>query len=169
MAVGTTQRAGVVNRATDFEQFYRRERAGLYRALALTTGDAELAREAVDEAMVRAYGRWRRVRDYDNPAGWVYRVALNWATSGLRRRARSVPVPHVGERAGADEPDPPDDRLARAVAGLPDHQRAVVVLRFHLDWSLDRIAAALDVPTGTVKSRLHRGLAAVRDTLEGDR
>lgn len=169
MAVSTAQRRGSVSSAPDFEAFYRSERSGLYRALALTLGDADLAREAVDEAMVRAFPRWGRLRSYDNPAGWVYRVALNWATSRLRGRRRSVTVPDVGDRPGGREPQPPDDRLSRAVAGLPEHQRAAVVLRFHLDWPLEQIAAALGVPTGTVKSRLHRGLAAIRDDLEVER
>jgi RNA polymerase sigma-70 factor (ECF subfamily) len=51
---------------------------------------------------------------------------------------------------------------------LSTSQRAVVVLRFHLDWSLEQIAAALGVPVGTVKSRLHRALSSLRETLGGD-
>lgn len=169
MAVTTMDRERAVSSPPEFEDFYRRERNRLYRALALTLRDADLAREAVDEAMVRAYTRWRKIRDYDNPAGWVYRVSLNWATSRLRRRRRSVTVADVGDRAGAPEPEASDARLAQAMAVLPEQQRAVVVLRFHLDWSLERIAVALDVPVGTVKSRLHRALAALRDTLEVER
>ena len=169
MATSTTDAVGAVTRSPDFEQFYRRERSGLYSALAITLGDADLGREAVDEAMVRAYARWRRIRGYDNPAGWVYRVGLNWATSRLRHSRRSVPVADVDDHPGGPEPQSPDDTLSRAIAALPEHQRAAVVLRFHLDWSLDRVAAALDVPIGTVKSRLHRGMATLRETLEGDR
>jgi RNA polymerase sigma-70 factor (sigma-E family) len=157
-----------VSAASTFDAFYRRERDPLYRALALTLADADLAAEAVDEAMVRAYQRWARVTDYDNPAGWVYRVALNWALSRLRRRWRSVVVAAVPDRAAADEPDRDVGVLAAAVAALSPRQRAVVVLRFHLDWSVDQIAAALGVPAGTVKSRLHRALAALRESLGDD-
>jgi RNA polymerase sigma-70 factor (sigma-E family) len=166
MAVHTMQRAGAVNVTTDFSDFYRWERPGLYRALALTLGDADLAAEAVDEALVRAYQRWGRIRRYDSPAGWVYRVALNWAISRTRRRGRVVPVAAVPDRAGAADPSLPDAELASALADLPEQQRAVVVLRYHLDWSTERVAAALGIPPGTVKSRLHRGLAALRAALE---
>lgn len=169
MAVGRVYQGVEVTHARDFEAFYRIERVGLYRALALTLGDADLAREAVDEAMVRAYQRWRRVRGYANPAGWVYRVALNWAISRLRRRGRTLPAATIGQRAWSDEPALPDEELSRAVASLAKQQRAVVVLRFYLDWSNDQIASALKVPAGTVKSRLHRGLVALREHLEEDR
>ncbi len=61
--------------SADFEVFYRRSWSGVYRPLAATLGDAELASEAVDEAMVRAYSKWRSVRKMSNAEGWVYRVA----------------------------------------------------------------------------------------------
>lgn len=148
-----------------FDAFYREHRDRLYRALALTVGDAELAREAVDEAMVRAYQRWSRVQAYDNPAGWVYRVGLNWAIS-WRRRRRAVPVATLPDQPSAERPPASDPGVATAVAALAAQQRAVIVLRFHLDWSVDQIAAALGIPAGTVKSRLHRGLATLRQQLE---
>lgn len=167
MAVaGTTHRVGGVTDTLDFEGFYSRERVPLYRALALTIGDSDLAAEAVDEAMVRAYQRWRRVCVYDNPAGWVYRVALNWAISRKRRRRPTPPL--VPGAAFAAPPATPDAALTHAIASLPHNQRAVVVLRFHLDWSTEQIAHALKVPAGTVKSRLHRGLATLRNTLGDD-
>jgi DNA-directed RNA polymerase specialized sigma24 family protein len=151
-----------------FETFYRSEREPLYRALALTLSDAELAREAVDEAMVRAYQRWGHLRTYDNPAGWVYRVGLNWAVSWTRRARRALPVPMVPDDIGVAAAVPADAALAAAVAALGKDQRAVIVLRFHLDWSVDQIAAALRLPAGTVKSRLHRALATLRMDLEPD-
>ena len=55
----------------DFDGFYRSEADPLARALALTLGDADLAREAVDEGMARAYQRWHRIGRYENPGGWV--------------------------------------------------------------------------------------------------
>jgi RNA polymerase sigma-70 factor (ECF subfamily) len=64
-----------------FEGFYKAEADRVYRALAVTLGDRDLAREATDEAMARAYARWSKVSAHDNPGGWVFRVGLNWATS----------------------------------------------------------------------------------------
>ena len=160
MDVATPARVRSVTKTHDFEGFYRRERAPLYRALALTLADRALAAEAVDEAMVRAYQRWSSVSRYDNAAGWVYRVALNWAISSKRRRP-----PPLLEPAAAGEPQLPDQVLDQAIAHLPTEQRAVVVLRFSMDWSLEQIAVALGVPLGTVKSRLHRALSSLRQTL----
>jgi hypothetical protein len=58
----------------DFESFYRDAYADIARALTVTLGNLDLAQEATDEAMVRAYARWDKIRSYDNPGGWVYRV-----------------------------------------------------------------------------------------------
>ena len=169
MVVATTTKVGQLSRTTDFDGFYRLQRPALYRALALALSDADLAAEAVDEGMVRAYQRWRRIRDYDNPAGWVYRVGLNWGISHARRGRRSVPVATVRDDSVVAAVDPPDPDLVAAIAALPPQQRAVVVARFHLDWSIEQIATALNVPAGTVKSRLHRGLATLRSAMEENR
>lgn len=167
MVVAATAQVGELTRAASFDDFYRLERGSLYRALALTLGDRDLAAEAVDEAMVRAYQRWGRLSSYDNPSGWVYRVGLNWAISRVRRASRRPRVP--SERVVHGEPQLPDPELAAAVAALPPRYRAVVVLRFDMDWSLEQIATALNVPAGTVKSRLHRALSVLRENLEDDR
>jgi len=72
----------------------------VYRALAVALGDPDLAREATDEAMLRAYARWSRVGAYDNPGGWVFRVGLNWATSWWRRvRGERPMAAHDDRRA----------------------------------------------------------------------
>lgn len=162
--VTVTGKASVNVGVRSFEDFYAHEQRDLYRALAFSLGDAALAAEAVDEAMARAYARWRKVGAYDNPAGWVYRVALNWARNRFRSRRRisDAGVPDVGRH----DPEPVDPALWRAVASLPVAQRDVVVLRFQLDWSLERIASSLEIPVGTVKSRLNRGLERLRNDLE---
>jgi RNA polymerase sigma-70 factor (ECF subfamily) len=139
---------------TGFADFYRQSRTGLVRAVAVTIGDRDLAVEAVDEAFARAYQRWPRVGQLESPGGWVFRVALNWATSVLRRRRRA-PQP-LGERDPSDigpigEPD-----VLVALAELDVRQRAVVVCRHLLGWSEAETADALGIPAGTVKSRLHR-------------
>ncbi len=151
--------------ADDFSAFWERERVALYRALALTLGDADLAAEAVDEAMARAFQRWSQISGYDRPAGWVYRVALNWARSRVRRHRRHAELAPRAWMREETEQHGATPELATALARLSAGQRAVVVLRFHLDWSLEEIATALEVPVGTVKSRLHRALATMRQRL----
>jgi RNA polymerase sigma factor (sigma-70 family) len=150
-----------------FEAFYRARGDQVYRALTVTLGDAALAREATDEAMLRAYARWSVVRGYGNPTGWVYKVGLNWATSWWRKVRR--------ERVGADLPpsaeqlDPAAIAARMAMAALPASYRAVVVCRILLDLSTADTALVLGVAEGTVKSRLSRALTALRAALsEGD-
>ncbi|MDY7104956.1 MAG: sigma factor-like helix-turn-helix DNA-binding protein [Actinomycetota bacterium] len=145
-----------------FTEFYEASWHTVTRGLAVTLGDEDLAAEATDEAMVRAYQRWRTVRHYDAPAGWVYRVGLNWARSYHRRARRQFPF------ARPDRVEPPpmaDPSVAEALAALDVDLRAVVVCRLVLDWSVRDTADALDLPPGTVKSRLHRALAQLHDAL----
>lgn len=147
-----------------FDAFYSTGWSEVYKAVAVVVRDRDLAREAVDEAMTRAYKSWATVSAMENPRGWVYRVAVNWAKSGLRRRsiARSLPVPAPDSTT---EPEIPDPELVNAVRGLPPNQRDVIVARYVFDMSQDAIAEAFGTNPGTVKSRLARGLAQLRKEL----
>lgn len=140
-----------------FDEFWAAQRDRIARALAVSIGDADLAADAVDEAMARAYQRWSTVGALDHPAGWVYRVALNWTRSFHRRRRRTPPAWLAGDGVGHDE-DTMDPAVLRAVHDLPDAQRDVVVCRLLLGWSEARTAEALDTRPGTVKSRLSRAV-----------
>lgn len=143
---------------SDFEIFYADRWDEVYRTLAVTLRNPELAREATDEAMVRAYARWGKVTRLLNPAGWVYRVAYNWAVDQLRRPKHTK---LWVDRLGSDDPLPRPD-LSAALDALPIEQRAVVVLRVVHDWPEADVAFALGIPVGTVKSRLSRALETLR-------
>jgi RNA polymerase sigma factor (sigma-70 family) len=147
---------------TTFDDFYRTSRSELVRALSLTLGDVELATEAVDEAMTRAYQRWDRVHCLDNPAGWVYRVGFNWAVSVLRRRKNRRTL-FTREPDGMPwiEPD-----VHRALGELSVDHRSVVVCRYLFGWSENETATALGIRAGTVKSRLHRATSQLRVRLD---
>ena len=145
-----------------FAEFYRDDYTNIARALSYTLGDLDLGREATDEAMARAYARWAKIRDYDSPAGWVYRVGLNWAYSTRRRVLRSLPFI---EHAAATEPPISDPAIAKALRRLDVKLRSVVVCRLLLDWSVEETADALRIKPGTVKSRLHRALATLERSL----
>ena len=147
----------------DFEGFYRANVDRIYRALAVTLRSDDLAREAVDEAMARAYARWSVVRHLENPSGWVFRVGLNWATSWWRKvRRERPPVDDVAHPYRS-----PDGALAArdALAALPTAQRAVITCRILFDLTTSETAVALNLSEGTVKSRLSRGLTALRSAL----
>ncbi|MGH9086433.1 MAG: RNA polymerase sigma factor [Acidimicrobiales bacterium] len=158
-----------MDRALSFEDFYRTHRDDVLRALSFTLHDRELALEVTDEAFARAVERWSEVGAGSNPAGWVYRVALNLAHNRRRRLSleRRRPVPTHVRDAWTDDACA-DPAIARALAALPVDQRAVVVLRYHLDWSVEAVASALDIPSGTVKSRLHRALGQLATMLEAN-
>ncbi len=159
--------AGVraVQAVGSFEEFYRGQADRVYRALALTLGDADLARDATAEAMARACARWPKVSTVENPGGWVYRVGLNWATSVWRRRRREHPLLADDHERPADVADVDAVAALAALAGLNTLSRAVVVCRVLLDLSTAETAAALRIPEGTVKSRLARALATLRSSL----
>jgi DNA-directed RNA polymerase specialized sigma24 family protein len=147
-----------------FEEFYREQRAPIGRALAITLRDSQLASEAVDEAMARAYQRWDRVQALDNPGGWVYRVGLNWSRSILRRALRPAPlwITNSGAAIDAGGLDPTIDR---ALGQLSIEQRAVVVCRLLIGYSEAQTAAALGLRPGTVKSRLARASTRLQSLL----
>jgi DNA-directed RNA polymerase specialized sigma24 family protein len=160
--VTTERRLGVVPEPDGFDRFYRAHADTLRQGLCLALGDVELGTEAADEAMARACERWGDVSGYANPTGWAYRVGLNWARSRQRRRRwrDRRPVPDL------PVPTVPDPDLTVALGRLGVDQRAVVVCRYLLDWSVDDTAAALDIPVGTVKSRLARALDHLARHLE---
>jgi RNA polymerase sigma factor (sigma-70 family) len=154
--------AEVSDGGRDFEAFYARTRPDIARALSLALGDPDLAAEATDEALARAYERWPLVCRLDRPEGWVYRVAMNWSLSVLRRRRRSdhrLYDPAHPTVAIAD----PD--LHAAIGELDVKHRTVVVCRHLLGWSVADTAAALRIREGTVKSRLSRATQILQSRL----
>lgn len=145
-----------------FTDFYRDAWEQVARGLSATLGDRELATEATDEAMARAYERWAKVRTYDFPAGWVYRVALNWSRSHHRRLARALPARRQGHAEIGVVADP---AVRDALLALDVRHRTVVVCRIFLDWSVEETATALGIAPGTVKSRLSRALSVLQSSL----
>lgn len=154
---------------TGFDGFFHEHHATIVRALSLALADEHLARDAASEGFTKALQRWSRVSRYSNPAGWVYRVGLNWGRSRWRKTRREVSE-HASDHVErpAEEIEPSDPRLLPALQRLSVDHRGVVVARFYLDWSEQQIADALDIRPGTVKSRLSRALQQL-DTELGPR
>lgn len=144
----------------DFIALYRRDRDRLCRTVTLTLGDAQLAVEAVDEAFVRAFERWGQVQRCREPAAWVFRVAVNWASSWRRKWSRRPTRPVETLDRGHEDRTVDTDVLDQ-VRGLPPGQRDTLVLRFVFDLSVADTAEALGVSQGTVKSRVNRALQAL--------
>ena len=112
--------------------------------------------------------RWRSVERMTNPEAWMFRVAINLANSFFRRKsaerranARLKTDPHY------QGPDIADAVAVRqALAGLPRRQRSVLILRFYADLPVKDVAAALDMPEGTVKTLTHRSMKSLRTSLD---
>ena len=145
---------------TDFEAYVSARGQALLRFAYALSRDADLAQDLVQDALVKAHGRWSRV---DAPDAYVRKAIVNDFCSWKRRRAsRDVVTAELpeGAVAGAD----PGDRAAMwpLLAELPRQQRAVLVLRFYEDLDDEAIAAALGCSAVTVRSHASKALAALR-------
>ncbi len=143
-----------------FPDLYRLAYRVSYRVL----GDRGDSEDVAQEALARAHLRWGRLRE--KPEGWIVTVATNLSIDRHRRRRRltslgSEPLAIV-DMHQAERID-----LARALRRLPRRQREVVVLRYLADWSESDVAVALGISAGAVKSHASRGLAALRQHLDG--
>ncbi|SHN43551.1 SigE family RNA polymerase sigma factor [Cryptosporangium aurantiacum] len=148
-----------------FDAFYAAHFRPISVQLYAYFGAAADANDLTQEAFCRAWERWDQVRAYDDPAGWVRRVAWRLAVSRWRR-ARTA----LAHRAALAAPPTGQDGgetvdLVRALAALPPDQRRAVVLRHVADLSVAEIAADAGVPEGTVKSWLSRGRVTLRRAL----
>lgn len=141
--------------------------ARLDGAARLIVRDPDLARDAVQDACIRAWRDLPGLRDPERFDGWLHRLTVNACLDQLRRRRRR---PIEVDIAPIDVPAPRDptgdlaDRMAleAALARLSPGHRAVVVLHYLLGMPLPDVAASLGIPTGTAKSRLHYALAELR-------
>jgi RNA polymerase sigma-70 factor (ECF subfamily) len=148
--------------ASDFAEFYHAGYGRLAAQLCAYLGDAAEAEDVVQEAFLRAWRHWSKVRTYDDPVGWLRRVAWNLATSRLRRltvAVRSLGPLSARHRWAAPALEPDHVALVAALRLLPERHRLVVVLHYLADVSVADIAADLGVPRNTVLSWLHRGRA----------
>jgi RNA polymerase sigma-70 factor (ECF subfamily) len=146
----------------DFDTWYEEQHPLVLAALTVASGRPDVAADATDEAFVRAYERWERVRRMDSPGGWLYRVALNDLRRRCRRQAlerellRRQPPP-----APVAVPIPAPD-VWEAVRRLPTRQRTAVALRYILDLSEPEVARVMGVSRGSASA----SLVAARRTLE---
>lgn len=152
---------------SDLEALFRSHWPRAYRAAYLVVHDASAAEDIAQEAFLSAL-RALDTFDRRRPFGpWLHRIVVNRAIDWTRARAlrREVGDEALGEAAAP--PDPPKRTLSAgitsALASLSPEHRAVVVLRYLLDYTPGEIASMLGLPRGTVNSRLRRGLDALQE------
>jgi RNA polymerase sigma-70 factor (ECF subfamily) len=154
-----------------FEGVGRRELDRAYRLAGLILGDAAEAQDATQEALLRAWKQRRSLRDPDRAQAWFDRILVNACRDRLRRRRHLVRWADVGDRHTNPAADPfaalhLRDELLGGLARLSADHRIVLVLRYWADLPIAEIAERLEVPAGTVKSRLHYALSAFRSKIE---
>lgn len=162
---GSDQRAmTTVPDTTDrsFETAYDRLRPTLVRVAYLLTSDVQEASDLVQDAFEAALPRWDRIDDH---AAYLRRAVTNRAYNATRDRTRRADKAHRAGQDAARAGAPEHEYLGDLIAALPPPQRAVVVLRFHLDLPYDEIARCLGIRPGSVGPTLQRALRALDQEL----
>ncbi len=136
----------------------------------LLTGDRALAEDLVQDAFARMIGRLQHLREPD--AFWTYlrRTIVNLSNSRFRhRRVERAYLERLGAAPSAvtNDNDELDEAMHRVILGLPQRQRAAIVLRFYEDLSDVQTAAVLGCSAGNVRSLVSRGMTTLREALEG--
>ncbi|MFC0027925.1 SigE family RNA polymerase sigma factor [Micromonospora chaiyaphumensis] len=152
--------------AEEFDAFYTACAGRVVGHVYVLTGNRGEAEDAVAEAFMRAWQRWRTVREADSPEAWVRRVASRIAVSSWRKTLNRIRAHH---RAAVDQSVPglSEDHVAllQALQRLNPNQRRAVVLHHLNDLSVADVAAEMQVPVGTVKAYLARGRKAMAGML----
>ncbi|MGW2051503.1 SigE family RNA polymerase sigma factor [Streptomyces sp. NPDC001858] len=159
------------SRTDEFMEFAVGRAGQLHRsACLLTSGDTHLAEDLVQETLSRMYAVWGRMSRVDNPAAYAQTVLVRtFLTQRRRYSASERPLAELPDVAALHDGDDPALRLAllQALRELPPKDRAVVVLRYWEDRSVEETADAMNVSSIAVRSRSSRALAKLRERLGG--
>ncbi|MFF5054521.1 SigE family RNA polymerase sigma factor [Micromonospora sp. NPDC000663] len=149
-----------------FEEFYRATRHRAVTVLYALGGDIHEAQDAAQEAYVRAWQRWQRISEYDDPEAWVHTVGYRLLQNRWRKIRNGIAAHRRnGPPTAAGPPSENTVALVAALRHLPKDQREAVVLHHLADLSVADIATRTAVPVGTVKARLARGRRALAPLL----
>ena len=158
-----------VSEAQSFEGFFEAESAAMFRRLCLVTGNRHEAEEVMQEAFLNVFERWDRVRQMEDPTGYLYRTAFNLYKRRSRRAAMALRRT-LGVGEGNDEYAAADARfmVEQGLAELSPRQRAAIVLTELLGYNSEAAGKVLGVRPVTVRALASQGRAAMRRTLERD-
>lgn len=154
------------DREQEFSDFFLARGPALRRTAYLIVRDWHTAEDLTQQAFVKLYAAWPRVRR-DSVEAYARKVVVNQCLSHLRRHRPETPTDHLPERPAAAPHDSHDNRLdlGAALALLAPRQRAIIALRFLDDLAVTDVAAALGIADGTVKSQTARALDTLRTHL----
>ena len=159
-------------------ELYDRYNPMVYRTALAIIGDPETAADLLQEVFLRLNRFADRIDPQRPLEPWLYRVTTNLAYTWVKRRRWLQPLEEIAEWFSSDQDEQPAQALEsheewrqieKAIQTLPLAQRLVIVHYYINDCSLEEISEILDVPTGTVKSRLHYGRQALKQHLDGQR
>ena len=153
--------------ATDVTTLFNLHYARLVRSLTVICGNSEEAADAVQEAFVKAHLKWRKISTYDDPVGWIRRVAINKVRDGHRSKVRrDRAVERMGHQATLTAEQPAIDEVAELLSALPKQQRAAAAMFYVEQLSVLEIADALEISEGAVKFHLHQARQKLRAQIE---
>lgn len=146
------------------ETLYKQHGPGLLAFLQRRFGRGQAAEDLLQETFLQALRRMDRLSQAVSPRAWLFGIARHLALTAVRRRRILSPLP---ENLAAPEPadDARLDRMRQAIARLPDGQREPLELRLRDELTYQEIAEVLNIPVGTVRSRLHYVIRRLRDEL----
>jgi RNA polymerase sigma-70 factor, ECF subfamily len=151
-----------------FDEWYHREYRRVVALVYTLSGSRTAAEELTQDAFLEAHRRWGTLSTYDDPGGWIRKVAMNKARSRFRRagaEARAY-ARHIGRQRDLPAVLPESaEAFWAAVRSLPTQQAKVVALHYLDDLPVDEIADILDIASGTVKTHLHRARASLAERL----
>jgi RNA polymerase sigma-70 factor (ECF subfamily) len=155
----------------EFARFWKHTRDRVRAYMLCACSDRSDADDLAQECYLRALRSWDRFDGTGSRKAWLFAIARNTRADWFRKRFKETRVSEVNAETEAAEmslqADLDDVELVwRAVEGLESEHREVIHLRFAADLSYMEIAGMLNVPVGTVRSRLHRGLKAVRERIK---
>ena len=153
--------------ATDVTTLFNLHYARLVRSLTVICGNSEEAADAVQDAFVKAHLKWRKISTYDDPVGWIRRVAINKLRDGHRSRVRrDRAVERMGHEVKLTSEQPDISEVAELLSTLPKQQRAAAAMFYVEQLSVLEIAQALEVSEGAVKFHLHQARQKLRAHIE---
>ena len=172
LAPGVGRRARREAGADPLAALHREHYSSLVRLASLVLGDVGLAEQVVQDAFVKLHLRWGGLRQLDRAPAYLRSTVLNGARSQLRHQkvrdrhaARRTVAPAAGTPEGSAVAAAEHERVVAALRRLPERQREALALRYFLDLPEAEIAAAMGVSAGSVKTHVHRGLAALAQLL----
>ena len=147
--------------ADDFDTFYAATSRRLVRQIFAMTGDLSEAEDAVQEAYIRAWRRWPRIRAYEDPEAWLRVVAYRITVNSWHKARNRLTAHRAGRHHELPGLSPDLVALVSALRKIPETQRRAIVLHHLAGLSVEEIAHETGAPTGTVKARLARGRKAL--------